>query len=176
MHDALVIAAGFDRPEIELVVMPFHHEQAKRDALVADVTHAVGSGIVYCATRKAAEAVAAELGAHGVVTAVYHAGLARARRDEVHRAFQAGEVPVVVATNAFGMGIDKPDVRYVFHHDVPGSLDAYYQEIGRAGRDREPALAKLYYDPDDLALQRFFKGGTIGAERLAALLRTVEAS
>src|SRR4051812_50225228 len=108
MHDALVIAAGFDRPEIELVVMPFHHEQAKRDALVADVTHTVGSGIVYCATRKAAEAVAAELGAHGVVTAVYPAGLARARRDEVHRAFQAGDRPGPRATKAVRMGIAKP--------------------------------------------------------------------
>jgi ATP-dependent DNA helicase RecQ len=174
MRDALVVAGGFDRPEIELAVATFHHSQPKRDALVSDVVHARGTGIVYVATRRNAERVGADLSARGVATAVYHAGLARRLRDGVHAAFHEGSVRVVVATNAFGMGIDKPDVRFVFHHDVPGSLDAYFQEIGRAGRDGDHALAKLYYDPDDLGLQRFFKGGELGRERLRKIVDAID--
>ena len=89
-------------------------------------------------------------------SAAYHAGLRSADRDEVHRRFHDGSYDVVAATSAFGMGIDKPDVRFVVHASVPDSLDSYYQQIGRAGRDGEPAVARLFYRPEDLSLARFF--------------------
>ncbi|MFI9592867.1 helicase-related protein [Nonomuraea sp. NPDC052265] len=85
----------------------------------------------------------------------------------------AGDLDVVVATNAFGMGIDKPDVRFVLHAEIPGSPDAYYQEIGRAGRDGEPAAAVLFYRPEDLGLQRFFTGGVPDEEKLARVAEAV---
>src|SRR5919201_1879495 len=118
--------ADCDRPEIDLRVDRFSDDGAKRDALVSDVAHRRGSGIVYVATRKSATAVANALHDRGVDAGVYHGSLARKERAGVHEAFPDGTARVVVATNAFGMGIDKPDVRFVVHHDVPGSLDAYY--------------------------------------------------
>jgi ATP-dependent DNA helicase RecQ len=95
-------------------------------------------------------------------------------REQVQAAFMADEVAVIVATTAFGMGIDKPDVRFVFHHDVSDSVDAYYQEIGRAGRDNEPARAILFYEPKDLNLRRFFSGvGAIDVDEVAQVVQTI---
>ncbi|WP_246074633.1 DUF3553 domain-containing protein [Nonomuraea terrae] len=99
----------------------------------------------------------------------------RAERDEVHGRFMDGDVDVVVATSAFGMGIDKPDVRFVYHAQTPGSPDAYYQEIGRAGRDGEPAGAVLFYRQEDLGLQRYFTGGAPDEETLARVAEAVAA-
>jgi ATP-dependent DNA helicase RecQ len=121
--------------------------------------HHDGSGIVYVATRGSATKVASALRDHGVTADAYHGALPRRERTMVHEQFLDGHTRVVAATNAFGMGIDKPDVRFVFHFDVPGSLDAYYQEIGRAARDGRDADAKLLYDARDLGVQRFFAGG-----------------
>src|SRR5205085_10265482 len=119
-------------------------------ALVERVQGADGSGLVYTATRRGAEDLAVAIAEAGVRATAYHAGLAAGRRADVHEAFLADEIDVVVATTAFGMGIDKPDVRYVFHADPPESLDAYYQEVGRSGRDGEPAAAVLWWRPEDL--------------------------
>jgi ATP-dependent DNA helicase RecQ len=105
-----------------------------------------------------------------VPAALYHGGLARKEREATHRAFIEGDVPVVVSTNAFGMGIDKPDVRVVAHFDVPGSIDAYQQEMGRAGRDGAPASAVLYYRPEDLGVQRFFRGASVDDAAMRAVL------
>jgi ATP-dependent DNA helicase RecQ len=130
-----------------------------------------GPGLVYCRTRRASEDYAKLLADVGVSTAVYHAGLSGRRREESHRAFLDGDVRVVVATSAFGMGIDKPDIRFVVHAQVPESPDTYYQEVGRAGRDGEPATATLVYRSEDLSLGRFFAGGVPKSAAVRSTLR-----
>ena len=159
MCDPLVVARGFDRPNIWLGVERFHDDDAKERALLERVVEAEKPGLVYAATRKRAEHIAEALGECGVSAVSYHAGMGRKERDAVQRAFMADEAEVIVGTIAFGMGIDKPNVRFVFHHDVSDSVDSYYQEIGRAGRDGEKATAVLFYRPEDLGLRRFFAGG-----------------
>jgi ATP-dependent DNA helicase RecQ len=164
LTDAELIVRGFDRPNIWLGVRDFHDEEAKHEALVERSVEAAKPGIVYVATRREAEELAASLGERGLRAAAYHAGLPAGRRDETQDAFMADKLDVVVATIAFGMGIDKPDVRFVFHAEPSESIDAYYQEIGRAGRDGERAEAVLFYRPQDLGRQRFF-GGAARLER-----------
>ncbi|MFE9773322.1 RecQ family ATP-dependent DNA helicase [Streptomyces sp. NPDC005931] len=156
LEDPALVVAGFDRPNITLEVRRFLDDGDKRRAVVERAAAESKPGIVYTTTRKDAEAYAAELAGLGLAAAPYHAGLAAGERARVHDAFLAGEADVVVATSAFGMGIDKEDVRFVLHASVPGSLDTYYQEIGRAGRDGRPALAVLHYRPEDSGLQRMF--------------------
>jgi ATP-dependent DNA helicase RecQ len=160
------VVASFDRPEIDLTVRRFVEEGEKRAALVDDAQTWSGSAIVYLATRRAAEEVRDALVDVGIAAAAYHGAANRKERARVHEAFMDGEIRMVVATNAFGMGIDKPDVRVVAHLDVPGSIDAYYQEIGRAGRDGAAARAVLYYRPEDLGVQRFFKGARVDEEMI----------
>src|SRR5204863_8701345 len=115
--------------------------------------------LVYAATRKSAEAAASVLLSAGVTAAAYHAGLREEERTRVQDAFAAGALPVVCATNAFGMGIDRPDVDAVVHYAIPGSLEAYYQEIGRAGRDGRPATATLLWDRADIATRQYLIDG-----------------
>src|SRR4051812_25827316 len=174
LRDPAVIVKGFDRPNIHLGVHTFYDAEHKRRALLDAVAEAKPPGIVYTATKKHAEEVADELVERGVRAAAYHGGLAAKRRDEVQEAFMTDAgVDVVVATIAFGMGVDKSNVRFVFHHDVSESVDSYYQEMGRAGRDGEPARACLFWRPEDLGLRRFFAGGQIekdSIERVARLL------
>jgi RecQ family ATP-dependent DNA helicase len=173
LRDAQQIIRGFDRPNISLRVRRFSDEAAKRRALVQDATGRSGLGLVYVATRRDATAYAKELSAAGLRAEAYHAGMKASERERVHTLFSEDGVDVVVATSAFGMGIDKPNVRYVLHSAPPESPDSYYQEIGRAGRDGEPAEAVLYYRSEDLGLRRFFAGGKPDEEmlhRLAALL------
>ncbi|HET9125227.1 MAG TPA: RecQ family ATP-dependent DNA helicase [Solirubrobacteraceae bacterium] len=174
LRDPAVIVRGFDRPNIHLAVVSCHDDEHRRRTLVEDVVDDEGAGIVYVATRHEAEELAELLGARGVTARPYHAGMAARERDAVQDAFMDGSgCRVVVATVAFGMGIDKPDVRWVRHEQLSESVDAYYQEIGRAGRDGEPARAVLYYRPEDTGLRRFFVGGAVGPEtieRVAALL------
>ena len=134
-----------------------HRRARGADALDA-VVEADTTGIVYVATRKDAEAIAAALQERGVAARAYHAGLKSAERGEIQDAFMEDAISVIVATIAFGMGIDKPNVRFVYHHDISDSIDSYYQEIGRAGRDGEPADAMLFYVPEDLKLRRFQSG------------------
>ncbi|GAA2126671.1 RecQ family ATP-dependent DNA helicase [Kitasatospora saccharophila] len=159
MRDVREVVTGFDRPNIHLEVVPFQDAAVKKRAVVERAAAEPKPGLVYAATRREAQEFAAELGQLGFDAAAYHAGLPAAERADVHDRFLAGGLDVVVATSAFGMGIDKPNVRFVLHASVPGSLDAYYQEIGRAGRDGEPARAILAYRPQDLGLQRFFAAG-----------------
>jgi ATP-dependent DNA helicase RecQ len=164
MHDPLRVIRGFDRPEIHLSVQCFHDRADKDAAVLRAARQMEGRGLVYAATRRQARDIAARLGVRP-----YHAGLPKAERADVHRAFVRGDT--VVATSAFGMGIDQPDVRFVIHASVPGSLDEYYQQIGRAGRDRRPAAALGCYLPGDLALPRFFTAGLPDQDLLAAAAR-----
>ena len=164
MQEPELIVRGFDRPNIALAVERFRDDRDKRRALLDHVERARGPGIVYAATRRAAEEIAGELEARGLKARAYHAGLGRRPRDDVQRAFMEDEIDVVVATTAFGMGVDKPNVRFVLHHDPSDSIDSYYQEIGRAGRDGEPAEAILFYRPEDIGVRRFFAGGGVDGE------------
>ena len=156
LRDPLVVAGGFDRPNIGLDVEHHHDDGAKRAAVIDAVAAASGPGLVYCQTRRETEFYADALRARGVRAVGYHAGLRSADRDDVHLQFHDGAADVVVATSAFGMGIDKPDVRFVIHASVPDSVDSYYQQMGRAGRDGEPAAAVLFYRAEDLALTKRF--------------------
>jgi ATP-dependent DNA helicase RecQ len=120
---------------------------------------APGSKIIYCATVKAVDEVEASLKDAGFDVEKYHGKLAAKKRTEVQDRFMSGEVETMIATNAFGMGVDKPDIRAVVHWQIPGSLEAYYQEAGRAGRDGEEARCVLLYDTRDRRVQQFFLGG-----------------
>jgi ATP-dependent DNA helicase RecQ len=159
MEDPAVIVRGFDRPNLHLAVRRFSEERGKERALVEAVRAAQKPGIVYIATRKASEDLAAELRRAGVAAEAYHAGLGSKRRGELQDAFMDDGIEAIVATTAFGMGIDKPNVRFVFHAGLSDSVDSYYQEVGRAGRDGEPARAYVFYRPEDQAIRRFLGGG-----------------
>lgn len=177
MTDALVLAGGFDRPELRFAVRRHVEDDAKRDALVERAVELPGPGLVYTATRRATEEYAERIAAHAAEAGralrvrPYHAGQKAAVREETLGAFLEGELDVVVATSAFGMGIDKENVRFVLHADIPDSLDTYYQEAGRAGRDREPATIELHYRSDDLGLRGFFSSHTADEEVIAAVTR-----
>ncbi|MGW4911196.1 RecQ family ATP-dependent DNA helicase [Streptomyces sp. NPDC004270] len=166
MNDPVEIVAGFDRPNIHLDVSTFQDGAAKERFVVERTAVEEKPGIVYAGTRRAADSYAERLRDLGLSAASYHAGLSAADRGRTQDRFSSGELDVVVATSAFGMGIDKANVRFVLHASVPGSLDAYYQEIGRAGRDGAPARAILAYRPQDLGLQRFFAAGAPDADAL----------
>jgi len=175
MRDATTIVTGFARDNIALDVVRHVEARDQRAAVLEAAEHAEGPGIVYCRTRPTAEEYAAELAARGRRTAVYHAGLGHKRREQAHQAFMDGEVDVIAATSAFGMGIDKPDIRWVLHAQVPESVDTYYQEVGRGGRDGRPARATLFYRPEDLSLGRFFSPGVPKAEDVTAVAAAVGA-
>jgi ATP-dependent DNA helicase RecQ len=173
LRDPEVLVRGFDRPNIRLAVRRFQDAERKRRALREHVATATPPGIVYVATRRAAEELAGALCEDGVRAASYHAGMRGADRDAVQERFMVDDVDVVVATTAFGMGVDKANVRWVVHAEISDSLDSYYQEVGRAGRDGDPAEALLFYRPEDLGLRRFFSGG--GQVDLAELATVYEA-
>ncbi|MGF7233388.1 MAG: RecQ family ATP-dependent DNA helicase [Frankia sp.] len=166
LRDPAIIVRGFDRPNIFLEVRTFTTEEAKARAVVERVAAEPKPGIVYAATRRHTEELATELAELGLSARAYHAGLKRTERTAVEAAFIGGDCDVVVATTAFGMGIDKADVRFVIHAQVPDSLDSYYQEIGRAGRDGEAAIACLFFRAADLGLRRFFASGLPDVESL----------
>ncbi|MFE1341213.1 RecQ family ATP-dependent DNA helicase [Streptomyces sp. NPDC058733] len=173
MRRPRLMVTGFDRPEIRLEARRFLDEDERRRAVVERAAAEPKPGIVYAGTRKDAEHYAGELAALGLAAETYHAGLRAAERARIHDAFLSGAADVVVATSAFGMGIDKEDVRFVLHASLPGSLDAYYQEIGRAGRDGRPAHAVLHYRSQDTGMQTWFAGRTPGREALSEVADAV---
>jgi ATP-dependent DNA helicase RecQ len=158
LRDPVRVTTGFDRPNLSVLVVPCASKADKRRRLLAALAEPDSlPAIVYAGTRAAAESVAADVAATLRVEALpYHAGLGREERADAQRRFMAGDAPVVVATNAFGMGVDKADVRTVVHTAVPGSLEAYYQEAGRAGRDGHAARCLLLAEPRDKGLHVYF--------------------
>lgn len=149
-----ITVTGFDRPNLyfDIINMPTKRKNIWITEYAAK--HSDESGIVYCATRKETEALADELNRHGIGAAAYHGGMSAEARDKAQRDFVTDQVPVVVATNAFGMGIDKSNVRYVIHHNMPESIEAYYQEAGRAGRDGELGRCTLLWNESDIVTRR----------------------
>ena len=178
LRDPYTYTAGFDRPNLYFAVRSVRDRDA---VLLNELERERGrAGIVYCATRRGTEAVYELLRSNGFAAAIYHAGLTAEARRENQADFLAGRRLVMVATNAFGMGIDKPDVRFVIHYNMPRSLEAYYQEAGRAGRDGKPARCLLLYNADDVSLQEYLIARTepnpdmTDAERLEARRRDNE--
>ncbi len=170
LHDPVVVVGGTARENIYLSVSRCLDQSDQEEKVLEAVTTSAGPGIVYVATRKAAEQYAGELGTRGVRSAAYHAGLPKRVREDVQQQFMSGDVDVMVATSAFGMGIDKPDIRFVIHAQAPESPDEYYQQVGRAGRDGDPAVGVLFYRPEDLGLARFFTTSIPKADDVATVL------
>ena len=156
--EASVAVTGFARPNLYLAVSrcPTHRHKFSR---LVQIVEAYRCGIVYCSTRKMAERVAAMLESDGFKPILYHGAMSDGDRTAAQERFMSEPSPVVVATNAFGMGVDRGDIRFVAHWDIPGSLEAYYQEVGRAGRDGSSAWCELLFNYADVATQRFFLDG-----------------
>lgn len=166
LRNPAVTVTGFDRPNLyfDVVKLETKYKAAWVARYVADYPDE--SGIVYCATRKTTEALADTLNQMGHPAVAYHGGMSPDAREAAQRDFITDKVPVVVATNAFGMGIDKSNVRYVIHHNLPESIEAYYQEAGRAGRDGEPSRCTLLWNESDIVTRRRLLDNDYENERL----------
>ena len=181
LHTPSITVTGFDRPNLyfDVISMPRKDKASWVASYIA--SHPDESGIVYCATRKETEALAESLnsavaelraagGANvsdiGTIAVAYHGGMSADAREKAQRDFVTDRVPVVVATNAFGMGIDKSNVRFVIHHNMPESIEAYYQEAGRAGRDGEPSRCTLLWNESDIVTRRRLLDSDYENERL----------
>jgi ATP-dependent DNA helicase RecQ len=176
LRDPVRVSTGFDRPNLSFAVVRCANKPAVHRGIAAALAEPGAlPGIVYAGTRAESERLAERLSSQlGVEAIVYHAGMPREARAEAQRRFMAGEAPVVVATNAFGMGIDKADVRTVCHESVPSSLEAYYQEAGRAGRDGKPARCLAFATGKDKGLHVFFiERSTVEEDDLKAVARRI---
>ncbi len=162
--EAVQIVTGFDRTNLAYRVVSVPGDAAKLEALKMMLTTYPKPGVVYVGTRREAEELAGVLQSWDVKAAYYHGAREQSERNRVQDDFQAGKLDVIVATNAFGMGVDKSNVRFVVHYRLPGTLEAYYQEAGRAGRDGKPARCVLLFDTDDKKLQQHFIDTSVPSE------------
>jgi ATP-dependent DNA helicase RecQ len=160
LRDPRVIITGFNRTNLTYHVLPARNDAEKDAQLVQALRSHDGLGIVYASTRKSVDRLSAMLERQGIPAAAYHAGLEDRQRRDVQESFMAERLRVIVATNAFGMGIDKPNVRLVVHHSMPGTLEAYYQEAGRAGRDGKHSDVFLIHSFPDRFTHEFFIRGS----------------
>ena len=159
LRDPKVVITGFDRTNLTYHVLPAQNDAEKDAQLVETLRTREGLAIVYAATRKSVDRLSGMLERHGIASAAYHAGLDDKHRRDVQEDFMSERLRVIVATNAFGMGIDKPNVRLVVHHSMPGTLEAYYQEAGRAGRDGKHSDVFLIHSFPDRFTHEFFIRG-----------------
>ncbi|MCX6866119.1 MAG: RecQ family ATP-dependent DNA helicase [Verrucomicrobia bacterium] len=169
LRDAFEQVSGFARPNLALAISAVD-KAAQKDERMKAVIVAHKTGIIYCATRKKVESVAETIASWGLKCVAYHGGMTDQERERAQEVFIQRKVDVAVATNAFGMGIDRADVRFVIHYEVPGSVEAYYQEAGRAGRDGESAVCELLFNYADTRTQEFF---IEGANPTAATIRSI---
>jgi ATP-dependent DNA helicase RecQ len=169
LRDPFERVSGFSRPNLSLSITPVD-KAAQKDDRIRAVVAAHKTGIIYCATRKKVEAVSETLASWGVKCIAYHGGMSDGERERAQEVFIRRKADVAVATNAFGMGIDRADVRFVIHYEVPGSVEAYYQEAGRAGRDGEAAVCELLFNYADTRTQEFF---IEGANPTVATIRSI---
>jgi ATP-dependent DNA helicase RecQ len=169
--------SGFDRPNLTIDVVHTEKEREKVARIKRLAKTYEGSGIIYASTRKAVDQVATELREQGLAVTAYHAGLSDGVRIKAQDEFMSGRTQMIVATNAFGMGIDKPDIRFVAHYQMPGSIEAYYQEIGRAGRDSLPSSCVLLFNYADKNTHDFFiEGSYPTAETVRAVYQALVAT
>jgi ATP-dependent DNA helicase RecQ len=167
LKEPRAFVSGFDRPNLSISVV---HTQKEREKIahIRSLAAREGSGIIYTSTRKAVEQVTGRLQSAGLNAIGYHAGMDEAARTKAQDDFMSGRSQMIVATNAFGMGIDKPDIRFVVHHHLPGSIEAYYQEIGRAGRDGLPSACVLLFNYADKRTQDYFIEGSYPPPEIVA--------
>jgi ATP-dependent DNA helicase RecQ len=165
MPEAAIVTTTFERPNLHFEVMALPSEEDKLKTLVTLLKRLPRPGVVYCATVKKVEELYESLHRHGIPVARYHGRMGKKDRDtEQERLMEAKDL-VMIATNAFGLGVDKSNIRYVLHYHVPGSLEAYAQEAGRGGRDGKPSRCVLMFSPDDVAIQEYFLTGTYPSRR-----------